>query len=156
MKARRHIHGTTLIELMTTVSVVAATLTLGVPTFGNIQAAVYRGQATTELVTSFMLARSEAARRGSPVTVCASSGGQTCVTGTSPNWHNGWIVFTDAHGRRRPCNNGTDEILHVAHFDRTGFDITPASAIAASDGRPDGVTFEGNGYPRNVWHLCLL
>ena len=140
MKTLRHLRGVTLIELMTTISVVVTTLTIGVPTFNSIQSSMQRGQATTELVTSLMLARSEAARRAVSVTVCASATGTTCDTGEALNWPRGWIVFTDIN-ENHAVDAGTDEIIHVTHFDRASFRITPESAMQG------GVTFHDSGYP---------
>jgi len=43
-----------------------------------------------------MLAKSEAAKRSSPTTVCPSTDGATCTGGAV--WSNGWLVFSDPNG----------------------------------------------------------
>lgn len=143
MKTLRHIRGITLIELMTTVSTLAVTLTLGVPTFSSIQNGIQHGQAIAEMFSSFTLARSEAARRGVSVTVCASSNGVACDAGNSPNWRNGWIVFTDGN-ENHSVDTGTDQIIQVTHFENAAFSLSSQSTIAA------GVAFRGSGYPNAV------
>jgi type IV fimbrial biogenesis protein FimT len=148
MKTLRHIHGVTLVELMTTVSTLAVTLTLGVPTFNNIQGAMQRGQVAAEMLASFTLARSEAARRGVSVMVCASTTstmGAICDTGSSPNWRSGWIVFIDTNkNHQRDTENKDEDIIHDAHFEHATFSLSSASAIAA------GVAFRSSGYPNDI------
>jgi len=146
MRTLKKMHGVTLVELMITVSTAALALGLGIPAFGGIQTSMQRGQAVSEMVSSFTLARSEAARRGVSVSICASTDGQTCTAGDLPNWRNGWIVFTDAD-EDHVADTGTDEIIHVTRFEQTAFSIVPPSATSATESRPDGVTFRGTGYP---------
>ena len=52
------------------------------------------------MVTAFNLARMEAIRRGTPVSVCASADQASC-SGAN-DWASGWIVFTDANGSGNP------------------------------------------------------
>jgi len=147
MKTLKKMHGVTLVELMITVSTAALALGFGVPAFSGVQASMQRGQAVSELVSSFTLARSEAARRGVSVSICASTDGQTCTTGDLPNWRTGWIVFTDTD-ENHVADAGTDEIIHVTRFDQTAFSIVPPSTASATESRPHGVTFRGTGYTR--------
>jgi len=104
--------GFTLIELLVTLAVVAIALSLAVPGF----AAFIRDQRATgqanDLLVSLTFARSEAIKRGAPITVCASADGSTCA-GNS-DWEAGWILFVDEAG---PGPNGTvdtgDTVLRV-------------------------------------------
>lgn len=145
MKTPRANRGISLIELMTTISALAISLTFGVPTFNTVRATIQRGQVAGELISSLTLARSEAARRGVPVSVCAAADdAATCATASSPSWLGGWIVFSDLQGDGDRVINGTDQILHRAAFDRPAFSLAPAphsTAIAK------GVTFRGTGFP---------
>jgi type IV fimbrial biogenesis protein FimT len=50
------------------------------------------------LVTDLALTRSEALRRGTPATLCASRDGLQCDPRAA--WHEGWIVFGDIDGDR--------------------------------------------------------
>ena len=65
--------GFTLLELMITVAVLAILLSLGVPSFAETIRNNRVAAQTNELVTALSLARSEASKRGMPVSVCAGA-----------------------------------------------------------------------------------
>jgi len=84
--------GYSLYDLMVTLSVAGVISTGAVSTQQFIEENRIRtlvGQLHGDLI----FARSEAAKRGAPVTVCKSSDGASCTPLTP--WQNGWIVFTD-------------------------------------------------------------
>lgn len=92
----RRAHGFTLIELMVTLSVMAILLSIAMP---NFQSFILNSRITTQtnnFIMALMLARSEAVKRGSTVTVCSSTNGTKCAG--SSNWEGGWLVFVDANG----------------------------------------------------------
>lgn len=89
----RNKSGFTLIELLITLSVLGILLAIGVP---NLQMFIQNSRLmsqTTGLVGDLNFARSEAIKRGGPVTVCASGDGATCSGATT--WETGWIVFNE-------------------------------------------------------------
>jgi type IV fimbrial biogenesis protein FimT len=88
---RAFLRGFTLLELLTTMTVVAVLLTVGVPGFFDIVRSNRSAANANELVSALSIARSEAIRRGARIGICPSSNGAAC-TGT---WSDGWIVFTD-------------------------------------------------------------
>lgn len=122
--------GFTLIELMVTISVLAIVLAIAVPSFQDM---VRRNRLTSEtnnLVSALAIARSEAIKRGSVVTVCKTSNpdtaSPTCATGA--NWVDGWVVFTD--GGTRGTIDGTDIRLKVQQPGSTGGPtITPSNSF---------------------------
>jgi type IV fimbrial biogenesis protein FimT len=88
--------GFTLVELMVTLAIAAIILTIAVPSFWSI---VQNNRASTqanELITALSLARSEAVKRGAPVSLCPSADQDACVS-ASTNWAVGWIVFVDTN-----------------------------------------------------------
>ena len=85
--------GFTLIELLVTLVIVAILLAIGVPSFSNFIKDNRRTTQVNDLITAFNLARSEAIKRGVPVTVCQSDDGETC---TNSAWEGGWIIFADS------------------------------------------------------------
>ena len=113
--------GFTLIELVVTVSMAAIVLTLGVP---GIREMVLNNKMTTQvntLVSDLNLARSEAIKRGAPVTICKrNSTASNCDSTTS--WNDGWLVFADQNGDgnfddngdANLCEPGEDCLLRVA------------------------------------------
>ncbi|MDQ2068804.1 GspH/FimT family pseudopilin [Natronospira bacteriovora] len=101
MKQQR---GITLLELIITLAVVGILIGLATPSF---RAMIQNNRITTqvnEFVTAVNMARSEAVRRGDPVTLCSSEDGQSC-TGQD-DWAIGWIVLGQD-------TDGNDEVLRV-------------------------------------------
>jgi type IV fimbrial biogenesis protein FimT len=85
--------GFTLIELMVALGVGIIILAIGVPAFMNMHSSNLAAGYANDLVGAIRLARSEAIKRGSSVTVCSSNGTQSACSGNV--WNNGWIVFSD-------------------------------------------------------------
>jgi type IV fimbrial biogenesis protein FimT len=84
--------GFTLLELLFTIAVAAIIVSFGVPGFMNFIDNNRAVTHTNDLVTALNLARSEATRRRSTVTVCSSTDGATCGAGN--DWSTGWVVLT--------------------------------------------------------------
>jgi type IV fimbrial biogenesis protein FimT len=91
--------GFTLLELIITVSIAAILMGLGVPSFINTIRTNRLAGATNEMISTFMYARSEAIKRNAQISVCKSSDGSTCASG-SAGWETGWITYvpTNANG----------------------------------------------------------
>jgi len=87
--------GFTLIELMVAVAVLAILLTLAVPSFAGLMRSSQVSSQTNSLVTAFNVARSEASKRGMPVTVCAADAGLADCSASAADWKNGWLIITD-------------------------------------------------------------
>ena len=85
--------GFTLIELLVGVAIMAILLMVGVPSFQSAVASSRLTTSTNDLVSAMALARTEAIRRGTRVTVCKSANTAQCTT--AGNWAQGWIIFVD-------------------------------------------------------------
>lgn len=83
--------GFTVIELMISIVVAAVLLALASPSFVEFTKNRRITTQANEFISTLALARSEALKRVSRVTVCASSTGTSC-TGS---WSQGYIVFND-------------------------------------------------------------
>ncbi len=100
-------NGFTLVEVLITLAVVVIVLAVAVPGFGLLIAETRMTTTTNGIVTQLNLARSEAVKRGTPVTMCSSADGATCSGDL--DWGSGWIVFTD-QDRNLEVNDATDII----------------------------------------------
>lgn len=96
MKARlaRH-HGVTLLELLVALAVAGVLAALAIPAFTTLIQDNRRTVVLNELVSSLLLARSEAAKRGQAVSVCGSTAAGFPDCGGGENWDAGWQVFVD-------------------------------------------------------------
>ena len=88
-------HGVTLIELMVGIALVAILLVTAAPNFQGMTASSRLTSVSNDLLGSLQLARSQAIRSGSRVTVCRSTDGTQCNTDAAAGWNRGWIVFQD-------------------------------------------------------------
>ena len=85
--------GFTVIELMITLSVAAILLAMAIPSFTTMTMNNRITTQANEFLSAMVLARSEALKRVSRVTVCSSSNGTSCAS--TGGWEQGWIVFND-------------------------------------------------------------
>jgi len=86
-------NGMTMVELLITIVVVTILLALGVPSFQEFIKNNRLTAQTNDFVTAVQLARSEAVKRGSFTTICASTDQEDCSG--ADDWTTGWIVFSD-------------------------------------------------------------
>lgn len=92
-------HGFTLIELIVVVAMISIVAVLAGPNLGTFMTRNKITTQTNNFVASLIVARSEAAKRVSSVTVCIGNTAQdTCVGGSYTNWEDGWIAFIDLNG----------------------------------------------------------
>ncbi len=126
--------GFTLVELLSTLSVIAIIVTIGVPSFQSI---MQNNRMTTDLnllVTDLNLSRMEAIKRGDDVTICKRNNqGTDCEK--SGDWNKGWIVFSDPN-RNASVETG-EEIIHVKS------ELDSGIALISSKNR---ITFTSQGF----------
>ncbi len=90
--------GFTLYELLITMLVIGVVLTVGIPSFSDFTQNSRITSTANDLHSSFQLARSEAARSKSPVTICASVNSMGAATCGGATFDDGWIIFVDLNG----------------------------------------------------------
>ncbi len=83
--------GFTLLELMITLFIVAILFAAAIPSFKDMSTRNRLVTYTNDFIATINLARSEAVRRGSPVSICSSADGKACGGG----WSDGWVTFAD-------------------------------------------------------------
>ena len=126
--------GFTLLELMSTVSIVAVLTTTAIPSFNDL---VQRNRITTEIntfVAHLHYARSEAVKRGVRVVVCRSADELNCSR--TEGWHKGWITFADSNANRE--RNAGESLLRVEAGEENGIIIT--------SGRRRRVVYQATGF----------
>lgn len=88
---RRSTSGFTLLELLVTLFTISILLGIAGPSFVDTVRNNRAAANANELVTALSIARSEAVRRGTRITLCGSSDGAGC----DGDWEAGWILFVD-------------------------------------------------------------
>jgi type IV fimbrial biogenesis protein FimT len=136
--------GFTLLELMVTLFIASILFAVAIPSFKSMSARNRLVTYTNDLIASVNLARSEAVRRGMPVSICHSSDGEEC----SGSWSDGWITFID------PDNDGdvakTEDIVRVHEALATKY------TLAADDTFATHVTYgaDGSANASGVFAVC--
>lgn len=85
--------GFTLFEALIALTIIVLVASLAVPLIRNVLLSNRMVTQVNTVIADLALARSEAIKRGTYVTLCQSSSGAGC-TGAS-TWHEGYIVFAD-------------------------------------------------------------
>ena len=89
--------GFTLYELLITLLVVGVVLTFGLPNLSEFTQNSRMTSTANDMHASFLMARSEAARAKTNITICASSDPMG-VANCDGTWDQGYIVFMDLDG----------------------------------------------------------
>ncbi len=120
--------GLTLIELMVTLAVAIILLAVGVPLFTSVVANNRAVAQANTFLTAFKLARSEAVRRAARVSVCAVADplADPVDCGSSADWLNGLLVFSDA--ATAGSVDGPDERIRVFANTASGASVSATAS----------------------------
>ena len=142
-------NGFTLLELMVTLVVVAVILGFGLPSFQQL---VQRNRMTStanDLLAALNVARSEAVKRATPVSLCASNNPTAPLPACSglPGM-NGWVVFVD---NADTDGNGVPDGNIIIEAGETILQTHPALDATLTP-NSDGAyaSFAATGFSRNV------
>lgn len=119
-----HQQGFNLLELMAAITVLGVLLGIGVPSFTE----TIRNNRTTaqanDVIAALMYARSEATKRGLPITICAADTARTgCAGATASNWADGWLIFLDGGATAGAVDVG-EQILQTSARVADGVQLT--------------------------------
>ena len=141
--------GFTLIEMLVVAAIVGITLAIALPSFKNAinNNAIVIG--ANELISTLILARNEAAKRGSRVALCRSANpsaaAPTCG-GTANTWTTGWLVYAVNNNRNIPLYDTSQGDVLLATGQPTSTNIIIKTSGAADKNfeyNPDGSSNEG-------------
>jgi type IV fimbrial biogenesis protein FimT len=105
--------GFSLYELMITVLIVGVVLSVGIPNMREYRQNSRMTATANDLHAAFHLARSEASRAKTNITVCASANSMTPGADCGGTWDQGYIVFVDTDGNI--ATGGVNETIIRAH-----------------------------------------
>jgi len=110
-------NGFTLYELLVTLLIVGVVLTIGVPNMSEFTANSRMATTANDLHASFMMARSEAARSKSNITICASADSLAPAATCNGTFDDGWIVFVDLDGDLQRAGAGENVLRRMPAID---------------------------------------
>lgn len=128
--------GFTLIELLVTLAVAAILMTIAVPNYQTFVLNSRMSSKSNDLLGALQLARSEAIKRNSRVSVCKGSGGACGAGGT---WAQGWMVFVD--GGVAGTLDGTDQPIQIYPA------LTGTTTLGATANASDFISYLPAGMP---------
>lgn len=134
-------HGFTLIELMISLSVIAALLVIAAPSWKTQTAKNRLVTTTNKMIGALAYTRSEAVKQGTQATLCTSNDQSNASPScTASAWQDGWLVWADLD--RDGSLDSPTEIVRMSEplkgnvaitagsttfaFDSTGFTSTPS------------------------------
>lgn len=127
--------GFTAVELLITVLVVSILFSIAMPGLREIIQNNRAISLSTDMISAVNLAKTEAIKRGVPVSLCPAKDSTMSVCGTANDWNKGWIVFAD------PNANGT--ILNTSDKIAIQDSLMSGNNITSTITR---ITFSGNGF----------
>lgn len=115
-------NGFTLYELLITVLVIGVILTIGVPNMREFTRNSRITATANDLHASFQLARSEAARGRTNISICASNNSMSVTPDCAGTFDDGWIVFIDTNGDI--VRDAGENVIRAMPLIDTAIDIT--------------------------------
>ncbi|HEV8331140.1 MAG TPA: GspH/FimT family pseudopilin [Steroidobacteraceae bacterium] len=127
--SRKAATGFTLVEAMMAITIMAILMAIAVPSFKDASLSSQLRASANDLAASVYLARSEALKRNTVVTLCMSSNGATCAA--SGGWEQGWIVLSGAALTAHPAAP-TGQRIRAGGITSLSFQPTAVGATAAT------------------------
>ena len=131
--------GFTLYELLITTLLVGVLLAIGVPSFSTFTQNSRMTASVNDLLGSFTVARSEAVRAKTNVSICASDNSTAAEPTCQGEFEDGWIVFLDPNGDVQRQNG---EALFRSH------PAMPNDVVVTTTGQGDYFSYGPTGLGR--------
>lgn len=141
MDAQLSHKGFTLIELLITIAVFVIVIGFAAPSFQSIIQNNRTINLTNDFIYSLNLARSEAIKRGSSVSICPASNQSFNSCGN--NWNQGWLIFVNPDENNVFSNDAIEVLVRIQQIDTTTANITLTTGNAP-------VTFTSNGFANST------
>lgn len=152
-------NGFTFIELLVALAVSAILLSVAVPSFKTMIDNQRLQSVIGPLSLSTASARSESAKSGDAITVCARASDTQCGS----NWNNGVLVFRDgdyARGEATAVVSPTDEIIRIVPAHNSGVTLSAIASnnrTASGEYTPNYVRYEPDGranWKNGTFYAC--
>lgn len=140
---RRPVAGFTLLELMIAIAIAAILTGLAAPSMITVFRNNRVQTEQSSFVADLMLARTEAVRRGQPVSVCASTDGASCSSSSS--WQTGWITFVDSNAS---CSASSPFKVRAR--------FSGSDTMTPKTGSTSCVTFNRDGFTSNLGTAAVM
>ncbi len=121
--------GFTLLELMTTLAVLAILVALAAPSLAELIANNRMASASNSVLAGIQTARSEAITRGVPVLFCARNAGGTDCNGGLGNLTQGWLVGTDPNADGSVADG---EVIRLSEPDNGSLSYTVGAVVTSN------------------------
>jgi type IV fimbrial biogenesis protein FimT len=155
---RTALAGFTLLELLVSVAVLGVMASLAAPQFASPLAESRVRATTLEFVAGLGSARTEASRRGVPVTLCPRSSASNTCNSSATSWNQGWILYADIDASGN--FDASDPLLSVRTALPVGsrigegqadrISVLPSGEHVFASGTARTILFESNGSRRYV------
>lgn len=137
----RRLRGITLVELVTTLAVLAVSLAVIVPSWASLTERSRVTTAANSLLAQLRYARNEAVTRNRSITLCPSDDASTCSADPF-GWQRGYIVFADDDGNRDRAAG--ESLLRVIGGQPPGMHVHSTAGRPAIRFKSDGSSWTSN------------
>jgi type IV fimbrial biogenesis protein FimT len=131
-------HGFSLVELLVAMTILAILMAIAIPSYNSLVLSGTASRYASSMAESALLARGEAIRRNAAITMCVSTDGTTCGSG-SGGWEQGWLVSCKTNDLVTCDTAGASTlVIQYQGAAKSGWKITEASGLARIDFDPSG------------------